>query len=699
MSGLINSGHLRVGTARQAGNVDSSTPPPKTPVTEPQPAVTAAPSTHPARPTTHTQTATQQPEQLKQHPPQRVAPSAPVFAAAKEALGGSQPTIGACANYLAKTLQAQLPSIPSRSAASKATPNRVYITVDIIKALQAAAAFIAAETDKTSEEKLRSIQASIQSLSDAQAATAAAVADIAANTRKTQEAVNTAAEEAKNPAPARPSEVEQGWTVVDRRNKNRRTGHLPLSQRLPSNEVIFSTSDKKKPPFKASAPNELVAKARAAIAKAVKEDTSKFKDWSEAEDVDTIHIVRSARALPSGDWIVTFGTAKWARLACKNKETWLSHLHPGFFIKDSEFEVAVDLVPLTFSMEEFSHYKDIMENNPVLQDSTSIDWTGGERGLAAAKAKKKRHGTLLIRFQRAADANELIMSPLSFDGRLLPTRKSVRRPPQCNRCQGYGHIAIQCRGHQKCAKCGGAHATSSCHCPVEEEANRCTGEMECAHLTFLCANCKGHHPATSRDCPSRSKAFKMAQNWAFNSGELFLVEHEWDNIASRLLVDPMALASKYSMEAIREEEERIRALEEENAERIYAARNPTQASVAPVSTYLLQSSSSPVKPQDSPPPPPSQAKTIRSIQLNCAKRSTTMHSLMNSAPQQGFDLVFVQEPHTIKTTGAPSTYQGWRPFFPAFDDLDAIDTDLPSRVITYASLSRFPGSSIETLPT
>ncbi|CAD6934687.1 unnamed protein product, partial [Tilletia laevis] len=75
-----------------------------------------------------------------------------------------------------------------------------------------------------------------------------------------------------------------------------------------------------------------------------------------------------------------------------------------------------------------------------------------------------------------------------------------------------------------------------------------------------------------------------------------------------------------------------------------------------------------------------------------------MHSLINSASEQDFELVFVQEPHIIKHTGMPSSFPGWRPFFPAFDNLEAVDPELSSRAITYASLSRFPGSTIETIP-
>ncbi|KAE8215515.1 hypothetical protein CF319_g9005 [Tilletia indica] len=409
MSHLVNSGHLRVAPAHPPGTdrPDAAAPRNSSPTPNPSSARTPQqlPNTKKAPPAAQSTPASTSVTG-------RVDSSAPIFAAAKQALDGAAPTVGACADFLCKSLQGHLPGIPTRTAASRAAPNRVYITVDTIKALHAAAAFITAETDKTADENLRTIQVSIQQLAAAQAATSTAIADMAS---KNQAALK-AADEKITP---REDDPDAGWTVVERRGKNRRTGHLPLSQRLPSTEIIFSALDRKKPPFKGAPPSEVVAKLRAALVKTIKEHES---DWEGGTATNVSHMVRGARPLPSGDWIITFGTAKWARLASSNKSDWLDDFHPGFFLKDGEFEVAVDLVPLSFNMSEYSHYLDIVKNNPVVSDSTSVEWTGGKRGLEDAKAKKKRHGTLLIRFQRAADANDLIMAPLSLDGRLLPTR-------------------------------------------------------------------------------------------------------------------------------------------------------------------------------------------------------------------------------------------------------------------------------------
>lgn len=35
-------------------------------------------------------------------------------------------------------------------------------------------------------------------------------------------------------------------------------------------------------------------------------------------------------------------------------------------------------------------------------------------------------------------------------------------PLRCYKCQRYGHVAAQCRGKPRCAKCGGGHEYGGC---------------------------------------------------------------------------------------------------------------------------------------------------------------------------------------------------------------------------------------------
>ncbi|KAG8233305.1 hypothetical protein J437_LFUL013775 [Ladona fulva] len=76
--------------------------------------------------------------------------------------------------------------------------------------------------------------------------------------------------------------------------------------------------------------------------------------------------------------------------------------------------------------------------------------------------------------------------------------KPPNGPPQCHRCQQYGHVDKACHMPIKCVKCGLDHLSRECNKPISEPA--------------ICANCKGNHPANYRGCPAyqvqyRSKPF------------------------------------------------------------------------------------------------------------------------------------------------------------------------------------------------
>ncbi|KAG8240022.1 hypothetical protein J437_LFUL019226 [Ladona fulva] len=60
-------------------------------------------------------------------------------------------------------------------------------------------------------------------------------------------------------------------------------------------------------------------------------------------------------------------------------------------------------------------------------------------------------------------------------------------PPQCHRCQQYGHVDKARQMSVKCVKCGQNHHTRECKKPASEPA--------------VCINCKGSHPASYRGCP------------------------------------------------------------------------------------------------------------------------------------------------------------------------------------------------------
>lgn len=65
--------------------------------------------------------------------------------------------------------------------------------------------------------------------------------------------------------------------------------------------------------------------------------------------------------------------------------------------------------------------------------------------------------------------------------------RSPKGPPQCHRCQKFGHTARFCTTAPKCVKCGNGHDTNTCLKAKTEPAK--------------CSNCNGDHTANYRGCP------------------------------------------------------------------------------------------------------------------------------------------------------------------------------------------------------
>lgn len=69
-----------------------------------------------------------------------------------------------------------------------------------------------------------------------------------------------------------------------------------------------------------------------------------------------------------------------------------------------------------------------------------------------------------------------------------------REPPQCAKCQQYGHTKTYCRRSPKCIKCAGNHISADC-----TRKNRSDD--------VKCALCEGNHPANYKGC----RVFKELQ--------------------------------------------------------------------------------------------------------------------------------------------------------------------------------------------
>lgn len=85
-----------------------------------------------------------------------------------------------------------------------------------------------------------------------------------------------------------------------------------------------------------------------------------------------------------------------------------------------------------------------------------------------------------------------------------PVREYVPHPIRCFKCQRFGHVATQCRGKLRCAKCGNEHEYGQCGDDVE----------------LKCCNCGGQHSAAYGGCVKQKEAkevqkYKIAHNVSY----------------------------------------------------------------------------------------------------------------------------------------------------------------------------------------
>ena len=97
---------------------------------------------------------------------------------------------------------------------------------------------------------------------------------------------------------------------------------------------------------------------------------------------------------------------------------------------------------------------------------------------------------VVVEFDNEKDMKIALFNGIYF-GRMRVRCKSFRITPpviQCHKCQGFNHIAKDCKNEQKCVRCAGAHKSTDC--PDKDKET----------LKIKCSNCHGNHVASSREC-------------------------------------------------------------------------------------------------------------------------------------------------------------------------------------------------------
>ncbi|GBP70190.1 Nucleic-acid-binding protein from transposon X-element [Eumeta japonica] len=86
--------------------------------------------------------------------------------------------------------------------------------------------------------------------------------------------------------------------------------------------------------------------------------------------------------------------------------------------------------------------------------------------------------------QRLYGVNTLLNMP----GVTIEGWRGRAGPPQCHRCQAFGHSSANCHRPQRCVRCGEGHLAADCPRPRDQKPT--------------CTNCQGPHPASDKRCPA-----------------------------------------------------------------------------------------------------------------------------------------------------------------------------------------------------
>ena len=141
-------------------------------------------------------------------------------------------------------------------------------------------------------------------------------------------------------------------------------------------------------------------------------------------------------------------------------------------------KVVIRHLPTSTSVEEIK--AELMENGFPVQS------------VAQMRKRGSHNGAPLPLFVVTLDNNEtsakikelksLLYVKIAVEGYNKP-----KAPTQCFKCQRFHHVSGQCRVDERCVKCAGAHASSSC--------------TKTRETPGTCANCGGPHTASYRGCP------------------------------------------------------------------------------------------------------------------------------------------------------------------------------------------------------
>lgn len=133
--------------------------------------------------------------------------------------------------------------------------------------------------------------------------------------------------------------------------------------------------------------------------------------------------------------------------------------------------------------------------------------TGSLASARWIKQKARRHqkqkvAHAIFTFSEPSATNYLLHDGLYICKEKLHPRKEKKDPLRCVRCQGWGHLARDCKAiHDTCAQCGHAHRTDACndntgkrYCVSCKTNGHSSNDPKCPTYLHKCAELDAKHP-------------------------------------------------------------------------------------------------------------------------------------------------------------------------------------------------------------
>src|SRR6266481_3230348 len=276
-------------------------------------------------------------------------------------------------------------------------------------------------------------------------------------------------------------------------------------------EIFISMKNTSKDaPFRRLPVTELTARCNVLL-------SAHFRD-PENGGIDIPNALWSMSRLPNGNIILSFKSKDDAARARVHADDWVKTFDKGATTPQRTFAEVAHNAPASIWADPARMAEAIREIEDTNTDVAAFEFNIAN--LAWLNGKESRDktgcGPLMLSLKSKNATNAAIDYNLAIRGVTCSVSIYVPQPPQCFRCQDWGHRATECTGEDRCGRCTGPHATSQ-HICIHDTP--CPNNQRCDKEPPKCTNCKGDHPSWIRSCPA-AKAALAAQTCspAYRSG-------------------------------------------------------------------------------------------------------------------------------------------------------------------------------------